>query len=81
MISKELVDKINSLWHKQKAVGLTAEEKQEQKAAREEYLAAIRVQVRGMLDDLTKPQEDCEDHQHHNHGCSCGHSENKVKHN
>lgn len=81
MISKELVDKINSLWHKQKTVGLTEEEKQEQKAVREEYLAAIRVQVRGMLDDLTRPQENCHDHHNHDHGCSCGHSENQIKHN
>ena len=72
MISKELVEKINSLWHKQKTVGLTDEEKMEQKAAREEYLAAIRTQVRGMLEELKKPVADHHDCQCHEKGCSCG---------
>ncbi|PKM81602.1 MAG: DUF896 family protein [Firmicutes bacterium HGW-Firmicutes-14] len=55
MISRELIDRINHLWHKQKSVGLTPEEKEEQKKAREEYLTAIRGQVRGMLEDIKNP--------------------------
>ena len=55
MITRELVDKINALWHKQKTVGLTVEEKEEQRLAREEYLVDIRGQVRGMLESIKKP--------------------------
>jgi len=57
MISRELIEKINRLWHKQKSVGLTEEEKEEQRKAREEYLAAIRTQVRGMLEALRNPED------------------------
>ncbi len=54
MISRELIEKINYFWHKQKTIGLTPEEKEAQHLAREEYLEAIRSQVRGLLDDMTK---------------------------
>jgi len=54
MISRELIEKINYLWHKQKTTGLNPEEKEAQRIAREEYLAAIRGQVRGILEDLKK---------------------------
>ncbi len=56
MISRELINRINSLWHKQQSVGLTEEEKEEQRLAREEYLAAIRTQVREMLEELKTPK-------------------------
>lgn len=69
MITRELVDKINALWHKQKTVGLTAEEKEIQRLAREEYLAGIRGQVRGMLESIKKP--DSPAGEEHAGGCSC----------
>ncbi len=52
MITRELIEKINALWHKQKTVGLSDEEKEEQRLAREEYLSVIRSQVRGMLESI-----------------------------
>lgn len=57
MITPDLIEKINTLWHKQKTVGLTSEEKEEQRAAREEYLSAIRAQVRGLLDELKERKQ------------------------
>ena len=44
------IDRINTLYHKAKAVGLTPEEKAEQDRLRQEYIAAIRVNLRGTLD-------------------------------
>lgn len=72
MISRELVEKINALWHKQKTVGLSDAEKEEQKIARAEYLAAIRSQMRGMLDSIKFTDEDTSNHDH----CNC----DKCKH-
>ena len=53
MITKELVDKINALWHKQNSVGLTDEEKEEQSVARRQYIDAVKSQVRDMLENIT----------------------------
>lgn len=68
MITHELVEKINALWHKQKSVGLTDEEKEEQRLARQEYLAGIKGQMRDMLDALKKPDSV---HNQDDSGCSC----------
>lgn len=62
-ISKELIDRINELAAKHKAEGLTEEEKAERAELREEYLCAIRGQVRGHLsrikyvEDLTEEEK------------------------
>lgn len=69
MISRELIEKINALWHKQQTSGLTEAEKEEQRLARGEYLAAIRAQVRGMLEAIKNPDD--EDKQEHSNHCSC----------
>ena len=52
MITKELIARINELSHKQRSVGLTAEEKAEQARVRREYLDGIRGQLKGMLDNI-----------------------------
>ena len=44
------IDRINTLYHKSKSVGLTPEEKAEQDRLRQEYIAAIRANLRGTLD-------------------------------
>ena len=44
------IDRINTLYQKSKAVGLTPEEKAEQDRLRQEYIAAIRANLRGTLD-------------------------------
>lgn len=71
MITKELVDKINSLWHKQNSVGLTDEEKEEQATARRQYIDAIKSQVRDMLETIKAPDSDSEDLDANNCSCSC----------
>ena len=44
------IDRINELYRKKKAGTLTQEEKEEQDRLRQEYLAAVRANLRGTLD-------------------------------
>ena len=46
------LDRINELARKSKTVGLTDEEKEEQKFLRANYIAAIRASLRGQLDNI-----------------------------
>ncbi len=52
MLPKEKLDRINALAQKAKEGGLSEEEKTEQKALRQAYLAAVRVSFRGTLDSI-----------------------------
>ncbi|GGE12172.1 hypothetical protein GCM10011571_11940 [Marinithermofilum abyssi] len=52
MITTELINRINHLARKQKAEGLTPEEKFEQQQLRQQYLKAIRGQVKNQLDRI-----------------------------
>ena len=45
------IDRINELYRKKKAGTLTQEEKEEQDRLRQEYLAAVRANLRGTLDN------------------------------
>ena len=47
------IDRINELYHKSQSVGLTEEEKAEQAALRQEYIAAIRASLRGTLNNIS----------------------------
>lgn len=49
------IERINELYHKQKAGTLTQEEKAEQDRLRQAYLAAVRANLRGTLNN-TKVQ-------------------------
>lgn len=69
MVSDDLIKRVNELWHKQQTVGLTEEEKAEQKEARAAYVAATKNQVREMLKGV-KPAK--QNHVH-SHKCSCKH--------
>ena len=52
MITQATIDRINELAHKSKKEGLTEEEKAEQKKLREEYIEAIRGNIRSQLDNV-----------------------------
>lgn len=52
MITKELLDRINELARKQRSVGLSPEEKEEQAALRKEYLAGFRENMKAVLDQI-----------------------------
>ena len=50
-MEQKLIDRINELARKEKAEGLTPEEKNEQKKLREEYIIAYRASLRGILEN------------------------------
>ncbi len=49
----ERIARINALYHKSQKEGLTEEEKQEQARLRKEYVASIRANLKGQLDNIT----------------------------
>ena len=51
-ITEADIKRINELYHKSKAEGLTEEEKAEQKKLREDYVAAIRGNIRSQLENI-----------------------------
>ncbi len=55
---EEKIARINALYHKSKAEGLTAEEKAEQQALRKDYLESIRNAIRGQLNNIDIENED-----------------------
>ena len=52
MITQKTIDRINELAHKSKKEGLTPAEKEEQKKLRQEYIEAIRGNIRSQLDNV-----------------------------
>ena len=54
----EKIDRINALYHKSQADGLTDEEKEEQKQLRQDYIQAIRASLRGNLDSISVQEKD-----------------------
>lgn len=52
------IARINELYKKSKAEGLTEEEKKEQQQLRQEYIQAIRGNLRGHLDNISIMNED-----------------------
>ena len=52
------IDRINTLAHKQKSVGLTEEEKLEQAALRKEYIESIRESLRANLNNISIKEAD-----------------------
>ena len=51
-ITEADIKRINELYHKSKAEGLTVEEKAEQKKLRDDYVAAIRGNIRSQLENI-----------------------------
>lgn len=58
MITQEMVERINELYRKSKAEGLTKEEAREQAELRSLYLDAIRTNIRSNLDTIKIQQPD-----------------------
>lgn len=54
----EKIKRINELYHKSKAEGLTEEELKEQAALRSEYIANVRANLRGQLNNIDIQKED-----------------------
>ena len=52
------INRINELYHKSQAVGLTEEEKEEQARLRQEYVAAIRGSLRNNLNNISIKEPD-----------------------
>lgn len=55
---EEKIKRINELYHKSQAEGLTEEEKQEQAQLRAEYVANVRANLRGQLDSISIKEAD-----------------------
>ena len=51
-MNESRINRINELYHKSQAEGLTAAEKEEQAKLRAQYLADIRANIRGQLDHI-----------------------------
>lgn len=57
-MDQKKIDRINELYHKSKAEGLSEEEKKEQKILRSEYIAAIKSSIRGQLNNIDILEKD-----------------------
>lgn len=55
---EEKIGRINELYRKSKAEGLTEEEKKEQELLRKEYIANVRKNLRAQLDNIDVVNED-----------------------
>ena len=58
MMNQEKIDRINELYHKSQAEGLTVEEQEEQAALRKEYIEAVRKNLRGTLNNISIKEPD-----------------------
>ena len=55
---EEKIKRINELYHKSQAEGLTEEEKAEQAKLRAEYVANVRANLKGQLDKMSIKEAD-----------------------
>ncbi len=58
MSMEDKIKRINELYHKSQAEGLTDEEKKEQAELRSEYVASVRANLRGQLNNISIQNED-----------------------
>ena len=54
----EKIKRINELYHKSQAEGLTDDEKKEQQLLRQEYVANVRANLRGQLNNINIQEKD-----------------------
>lgn len=57
-MNQEKINRINELYRKSKAEGLTESEAKEQKVLRQEYIDAIRRNLRGSLNNISIQETD-----------------------
>ena len=57
-MDRQKINRINELYRKSKAEGLTEEEKKEQAALRKEYIESIRGNMRGQLNSILIKEKD-----------------------
>mgnify|MGYP002513605753 FL=1 len=57
-MDQKCIDRINELYHKSQAEGLTPEEKEEQARLRREYIETIRRNMRANLNSISIQDED-----------------------
>lgn len=57
-MNEEKIKRINELYHKSKAEGLTPDEAQEQQILRREYIEAFKRNMRGTLNNISIKEED-----------------------
>ncbi len=58
MALEDKIKRINELYHKSQAEGLTPEEQKEQQMLRSEYIANVRANLRGQLNNINIQNED-----------------------
>lgn len=58
MITQEMIDRINELYHKSQDAGLSQEEKEEQQMLRKKYIEAIRTNMRANLNNISIREAD-----------------------
>lgn len=58
MTMDETIKRINELYHKSQAEGLTDEEKAEQKKLRQKYIESVRGNLRGQLENMSIQRPD-----------------------
>ena len=57
-MNEKKIKRINELYHKSRAEGLTDEEKKEQQLLRQEYIASVRENLRGQLNNISIQEKD-----------------------
>ncbi|MCI9066045.1 MAG: DUF896 domain-containing protein [Lachnospiraceae bacterium] len=55
---EEMTARINELYHKSQGEGLTPREKEEQAALRQAYVANVRANLKGQLDNISIVEKD-----------------------
>ena len=57
-MEEKKIARINELYHKSKAEGLTEKEKKEQQILRREYIEAFKMSLRGQLNNISIREKD-----------------------
>ncbi|MCX7951194.1 MAG: DUF896 domain-containing protein [Clostridiales bacterium] len=73
MVTKEQIQRINELYKKSQAEGLTEEEKKEQAYLRRLYIDSVKESLRAQLDNIKVVDKEEYDRLMKEKSCSCGH--------